>query len=192
MLGSNVETLVKLINDILIETDTQRIFKHTYPIRTDLDDNGIYGSTGTDGGDYAHSHDAGSLAVPSSATETKSFGTINNILDVKSKGVIYQELMRKIDIIERNIYVPSNQMNNSIGSPYQELFRLRDSIQTAINFSEKYQYLCEYVYNSIQAIHIIHCVRTNAIDAKWAVITYADHLERGYNYVQNQDPETTK
>ena len=192
MLGSNVEKLIGMINDILVETDVQRIYQHTYPLRTALDDNNVNGSTGTNGGDFAHSHDAGSLSVPPPATEIKSFGTITNILDMRSKGAVYQEFMRKIDTIQRNIYVPSNQMNNSLGSPYAELFRLRDSIQAAINFNQKYEYLCEYTYLSIQALHLIHCVRSNAIDAKWAVIIYADHLERGYNYVQNQDPDTTK
>lgn len=96
----------------------------------------------------------------------------------------YDAAMGKILLIEKNNYVRINQMHNSIGSPYTELYRLKTGLHSLIRMDPE---IDPHIKIQLQLCK----VHQLSMDAKWCVMQYGDYLERGYNYIQGQNPETT-
>lgn len=193
MLGSNTERAIQVIDKIIQSTAKFDLNIVAYRLSTSLVSGNIVGSTGTSSGRETHDHSAGGLAVGNiKANEDPYSGTIQNISDLKPLKSEYDSLMSKIQLIDKNIYVKNTSMHNSIGSPYTEMYRLQDILNEIVSFSVSCEYLGEYVLQVAKATSLIARAMQLAVDAKWAVISYSDYLERGYNYVQGQDPGTTR
>lgn len=194
MYGSNTEKVIKLIDRIIERTANIHVEPVLYRIKTKLDPNSpaIINSTAVSGGE-SHSHGAGSLELANPiATEIDHADVICNISDLQPLKSEYDNIISKIHLIDDNIYVKNVQMHNSIGSPYTELYRLQKCINDVLAFSFSCTIMGEYVYAIAKAVTLLNRTLQMAVDAKWAVIEYADYLERGYNYILGQDPETTK
>ena len=193
MLGSNTERLLQVIDRIIQSTSNMNIDSVRYRITTSLIDTSVVGSTGSSGGDGGHSHSSGSLHVDNpKSQEDPHNGVMDNILDIKQLKSEYDALISKIQLIDKNIYVKNTSMHNSIGSPYTEMYRLQNILNEITTFSANCEYMGEYVETAIKISSLISRAMQLAIDTKWAIITYSDYLERGYNYVQYQNPDTTR
>lgn len=192
MFGSNTERVIQSIDQIIAATGAIHINPVSYRMTHTLISDRVAGSTASSGGD-SHSHDAGSLYVwnPQSREDPHP-GFIENISDLKAAKSGFDSLIQNIQLIDTSIYVRTNEMHDSIGSPYTELYRLQQAIDDVISFSRECQYMGEYVAACCEATRLLVRVTQLAIDAKWAVINFGDYFERGYNYIFGENPDTTK
>ena len=193
MLGSNSEKVLRVIDKIIQATSNINIDVVSYRLTSTLISDSVSGSTSNSGGDGGHSHGAGSLHVANPKSEEDPHEAfIDNISDLKPLKAELDSIIDKVQLIDKNIYVRNNQMHNSLGSPYTEMYRLQAILNETVTFSASCQYMGEYLLQVTKAAMLINRVLQLAIDTKWAIITYSDYLERGYNYVQGQNPDTTR
>ena len=193
MLGSNTENALQIIDKIITVSASINVSAVSYQMTHTLISSAVSGSTASSGGDGGHSHGAGSLHVnnPQSREDPRP-GIIQNVSLLKPLKSDFDAFINRVQLIDKNIYVKNTEMHNSIGSPYTELYRLQSALNDVIFFSRSCNYMGEYVAGCVEALRLLNRAMQVAVDAKWATIMYGDYLERGYNHVLGQNPDTTK
>jgi hypothetical protein len=94
--------------------------------------------------------------------------------------------IEKMGSLESGLYTSSSSFNNSVGSPWTEIHNLESAIGVVTGTSGN------LVGNKTELIAALNIVLTRAVDAKWAIITYADYLQRGYdNKYNDNNPSIT-
>lgn len=83
--------------------------------------------------------------------------------------------------VARAMYVPTTQMNNSIGSPFVELNNLNSAIESYNEFAGGEN--IKYMGGKVSAIAMLGVVISLAVDAKQSVMSYHDFVERGSIYI---------
>lgn len=186
MLGSNTEKLLKTLDNILTASASLNIAPVSYRIEITGNSDQAGAHPETDSGSTPnHSHGPGSYQ------EKNHPGVISNVSKLSSIKATFDAALQKVNLIDKNIYVKNTAMHNSIGSPYTELYRLQAALNDVISYSQACNTMGEYVQACSEANRLLNRAVQLVVDAKWAVITYCDYLERGYNHVQGQNPDTT-
>lgn len=94
--------------------------------------------------------------------------------------------MQIIDGDIRSIAVKSFKsiyaVNNSYGSPYTELYSLTSALTRCVNIVNRYTSVSHYSEIS-EIINVLNESRIYASDAKYAVITYNEHIQQGYDKI---------
>lgn len=99
---------------------------------------------------------------------------------------IEEDLSKMISISE-GLYTDTSSFNNSNGSPWTELNKLKESID---KFSNPVS--IEYMGHRIQLLALIQIALSRAIDAKWALIIYHDYIQRAYDNIYNGNTPSIK
>lgn len=95
----------------------------------------------------------------------------------------------KMGSLEKDLYSGTTNFNNSYGSPWTELNKLNESITalqgvmaTPIKFTSQ----------KVALIAVMSAVMGRTVDAKWAIITYNDYIQRGFDKMYNdRNPSIT-
>jgi hypothetical protein len=183
MLGPNVEKTLQVIDKLMVASASLSVQTFN-PVRTKLDDGTITGSTSHGGGD-SHDHGAGQLQVSNwYATEVPQTHTVSNVSKLRPIKAEFDALVQKIQMIDKNVYVKKTDMHNSIGSPYTEIYRLQEALNNVVSYTKTTTLIGEHVNATIEAGRLLNRTIQLIVDAKWAVIQYADYLERGFEYIK--------
>ena len=84
----------------------------------------------------------------------------------------------KMNSLESNMYTDVNNFNNSYGSPWKELHTLEESINNIIDLDLSNG---KYMGGKIALLGLMNVALSCVIDAKWALITYHDYIQRGFD-----------
>jgi len=84
------------------------------------------------------------------------------------------------------LFTSSNSFNNGYGSPWTELNKLNDAINIADDYASTHSEL-EWLSEKITLLELLNMILSLSIDAKWALITYHDYIQRGYDYKYNSN-----
>lgn len=89
------------------------------------------------------------------------------------------------------LYTDCHQFNNSYGSPWTELNKLKDSVQEAQDFASAHPML-QWLGEKAGLLALINRVMTSAVDARWAIMHFHDYIQRGYdNQYNGNQPSIT-
>lgn len=97
--------------------------------------------------------------------------------------------LSKLGTLEKGLYTDVRSFNNSIGSPWLEIKRLRSSIDAVSSYSGE-----DYIGDRAVVISLLTSVVSSIVDAKWALIHYHDYIQRGFDNIfnDNEPSITTK
>lgn len=96
-----------------------------------------------------------------------------------------------MDSLNEGLFTNSKGFNNSIGSPWSELSRLQNLIESGSSYSGSHSPF-NYVGEKAGMLSILNMIMSAAVDAKWAIITYNDYVQRGYDCnVNDKKPSVT-
>ena len=209
--GADIERLISIICNINNETAKQiellnydsdyrfMTIDHTHNIH-------INGATEMAGGDFSHTHGinlnlTGDTGVSNQLTNSneyvaddqgeqvspyviyeKEFPKLANqyIQSLIELGIELQNDISNIQKIEGKLYVKATNLHNSYGSPYTEIYNLKKKIDLCENYANQHPRL-QWLGEKHALINFMQMVLTISIDAKFAVITYQDYLQRGYD-----------
>lgn len=175
---------------------------HTHPTFT-------LGGPGFPSGSSATDRDRVSYPL----TYTEDYSTDKNPDDPRtSQGVIYesehtiqtdsivQDIIRifttdlipeidRIRVIDRKLYTSKENVHNSIGSPYTELYDLNDKLKNLQRWCGDHTEL-QWIGEKHALLNMMQLVVQATINAKYAVIIYHDYLQRGYDYCHNDNKQS--
>ncbi len=92
----------------------------------------------------------------------------------------------KMKQIDKNNYVGVNSFNATYGSPWKEMYRLQDQIETVKEYGNKYPEL-QWIGEKHTLKSLMQLALTYTIDAKWAISMYHDWIQRGYDTMYNDN-----
>ena len=90
----------------------------------------------------------------------------------------------KMTTLEEDHYVESTDFHDSIGSPWNELKRLRTAVKKGEQYAAAHNPL-NYVGEKAGMLAILNEILTLSVDIKWAMIYYHDYIQRGFDYMFN-------
>lgn len=99
----------------------------------------------------------------------------------------------KMSSLEGGLFTDSKGFNNSIGSPWSELSRLQDLVSSGTAYAGAHAPF-KFMGEKAGMLSILNAIMSAAVDAKWALITYNDYVQRGYdcNYNDKKPSITMK
>jgi len=86
----------------------------------------------------------------------------------------------KMGSLGGSLYTGTSSFNNSIGSPWTEISKLQQAVSDAAAYSGAHSPF-NYVGEKAGMLAMLNMVMSAAVDAKWAIITYHDYVQRGYD-----------
>lgn len=97
----------------------------------------------------------------------------------------------KVAAIGSDNYVGTTSYNNSTGSPWTEMAKLQEAVAQGAAYSGAHAPF-NYVGEKAGMLALLNMIMSAAVDAKWAIITYHDYLQRGYdNKYNGNEPSVT-
>lgn len=117
----------------------------------------------------------------SAATYTSSIIAIGNDL---------QQDLTKMKCLEDELYCKKECFNNGYGSPWKEIYILKEKIDIVKKYAANFPML-QWIGEKHTLLQLMQIVLTYTVDAKWAVITYHDFQSRGYDKKYNDNKATT-
>lgn len=90
--------------------------------------------------------------------------------------------LSKLNLLEEGLYTSTKSFNNSIGSPWTEVKRLKNNIDKVSNYAGE-----DYIGDRNVVISLLSAVISSTVDAKWAIIFYHDYLQRGFDNIFNDN-----
>lgn len=101
----------------------------------------------------------------------------------------FEEDSGKLDGLESGLYTESTTFNNSYGSPWTEIQKLQSALTAVKSFGSGD---LRFVGEKAALIGLLSMAMAYAVDAKCAVITYHDYIQRGYDAKYNdKEPSIT-
>lgn len=95
--------------------------------------------------------------------------------------------LSKMISIRDGLYTDASSFNNSNGSPWTELNKLKESID---KFSNPVS--IEFMGHRVQLLALMQIALSRAVDAKWALIIYHDYIQRAYDNIYNGNVPSIK
>lgn len=89
-----------------------------------------------------------------------------------------------MNALANGLYTSTNSFNNGYGSPWTELNKLESCIKSAETFASAHSSL-NWLGEKSGLLGLINMILSVSVDAKWAIITYHDYIQRGYDCVYN-------
>lgn len=113
--------------------------------------------------------------------EGEAIGSLGSISDATTS---LSSDASKMANLASNLYSDVSSFNNSAGSPWIEISNLNSACSNLQSFvSTNGNFV--YVSQKVALMSLLNSVMTLAVDAKWAIITYHDYVQRGYDCVYN-------
>lgn len=86
----------------------------------------------------------------------------------------------KMQTLGSKLYTSVGSFNNSYGSPWREISNLKSSMSKLSSVQP-----IKYMGDRVRLLGYLNVALGRAIDAKWAMTTYHDYIQRGYDYKYN-------
>lgn len=91
-----------------------------------------------------------------------------------------------MDSLRNGLYTDTTAFNNSYGSPWTELDRLKDAVNSVTSFGNGHNPM-NWVGEKAALLGLINKVVSAAVDARWAIMHFHDYIQRGYDHEFNGD-----
>jgi len=101
-------------------------------------------------------------------------------------GVELGKDIEKIRVIQEKMYTDVNSFNTEYGSPWVEIYDLKDKIEQVKKYSNRFPEL-QWIGEKHSLLNLLQLVYTASVDTKWAMIYYHDWIQRGYDHLFNND-----
>ena len=131
-------------------------------------------------------HCPGSYSVPAGDPKEKKkpfTGSLSSLM--KTLDEIEDDCWKMSNMDSKN-YCDKKDLNNSIGSPWSEFAKLKVGIKDASDFYDAHNTL-DYIGEKAAMCALLNTVLSLTIDAKWALITYNDYTQRGFDNLYNNN-----
>lgn len=155
--------------------DIERMLKSTNKIKKFIED-GVDSLTRAMSGRLSVDEYRQEVASPYSGSFSALMSSLDDIESDCDK-------MKKMD---NQNYCDKTEINNSIGSPWTEFARLKTGIQDLSSYYDAHPSL-QYLGEKTAMCLLMNTVLTLVIDAKWALITYHDYTQRGFDNLYNDN-----
>lgn len=133
--------------------------------------------------DHTHSDEGAGPASRTFFIEKESPSSMQGPLSkVSSILTGLSEDLGKLGVLKKGLYTDTKSFNNSIGSPWTEIERLKSFIEKVASYSGE-----DYVGDRSIVIALLSSVVSSAVDAKWALILYSDYIQRGFDHKFNDN-----
>lgn len=136
-----------------------------------------------------HNHSLGSYNT-FEFDEKSSDNDLSSVMDlINSKLSVVLPDIEQMKSLGSSMYTGTKTFNNSYGSPWTEI----DKLEEALNNIKNLDMSCtKLIGGKLIIIGLINSAIVSAVDAKWAIITYHDYIQRGYDAkVNNNTPDIT-
>jgi hypothetical protein len=87
---------------------------------------------------------------------------------------------KKMQKIEKEMYTEKETFNNTYGSPYQEIYILKEKLDELKQYASDYPNL-QWLGEKQSLLSLMNMVLTFTVDAKWACTINHDFIQRGYD-----------
>lgn len=113
---------------------------------------------------------------------------VDPIVDI---GKELQKDLEKMKDIEDNMYTEKETFNNNYGSPWKEIYILKEKIDIVEKYGKDFPEL-QWIGEKHTLMSLMHIVLSYTVDAKWAFIVYQDWMQRAYDHrFNNNEPAIT-
>lgn len=92
----------------------------------------------------------------------------------------------KMNSLGSSLYTSPNTFNNCCGSPWSELTKLGTAVSAAESFAGAHSTL-QWLGEKAALLGLINKVLSASIDARWALMHFHDHIQRGFDHKYNSD-----
>lgn len=99
--------------------------------------------------------------------------------------------LSSMESLSNGLYTSITEFNNGYGSPWTEISKLKSSIETAEKFGSSHPIL-KWVSDKSALLGLLNVILASSIDSKWALITYHDYIQRGYDNKFNGNEPSIK
>lgn len=152
-------------------------------------------------GDDAHSHGISEththgIFVDKTSTE-QTDGPENKIWEEENNCPIssfmppikieYEKIKKElvnVRLIESKLYVTKDQMHDSIGSPYEELYKIEETYLDMEKYGNSHSNL-SYIGEKMTMLFYLETLISRLTDAKNSLIILFDNIQRGYDSLVN-------
>jgi hypothetical protein len=125
--------------------------------------------------------------VPYVIYEREHRQTANNytqpIIDI---GEELKQDLDKMKKIEDKMYVKKDEFNVKYGSPWQEVYILKEKIDEMKQYGEDFPNL-QWLGEKHTLMALMQIVLSYTIDCKWAITYFHDWIQRGYDHQENNN-----
>lgn len=90
----------------------------------------------------------------------------------------------KMGELDSGLFTSTKGFNNQVGSPWTEISRLERLINAGSAFAGAHSPF-DAVGDKAGMLSILNMIMSAAVDAKWAITTYNDYVQRGYDQNYN-------
>jgi hypothetical protein len=175
MMGSNCESILSGVTKIKESLDSAVI-----SLANELSNSivSIDTSISVDGDSHTGSLSVSEKEKASSASSY--FSTVKSAISASSS------VMGQMSSLGNNMYTSSDGFNNSYGSPWTEMTKLNSvlsSVETYIGLHSNMRFVGE----KSALMGLLTMASSACVDAKWALITYNDYLQRGFDNKYNDN-----
>jgi hypothetical protein len=87
---------------------------------------------------------------------------------------------KKMQKIESELYTEKDTFNNTYGSPWKEIYILKDKLDELKKYAEDYPNV-QWLGEKHSLLSLMNMVLTFTVDAKWACAINHDFVQRGYD-----------
>ena len=130
----------------------------------------------------SHEHtESGTIYEKEHPEDASSFTT-----SIVELGDTLQEDITKLEEIEADMYKPIEEFNNQYGSPWKEIYILKEKIDNMKTYAEEFPNL-QWIGEKHSLLNLMRIVVPFAVDAKWALIHYHDWIQRAYDNKFNEN-----
>ena len=90
----------------------------------------------------------------------------------------------KMKSMGSSLYTGASSFNNSIGSPWSEISDIEEAVGKLESYSSSASPL-NYVGDKAGMLGMLNMILSLCVDTKWAIITYHDFVQRGFDSMFN-------
>lgn len=101
-----------------------------------------------------------------------------------SLGVILGDDANKMQEIANNMYADIKTFNNSYGSPWKEIYILKEKIDKLEEYANGRSTL-QWIGEKFAIINLMQVILSYTVDAKCAITYYQDYMQRAYDHQFN-------
>lgn len=162
MMGSDIETILSQLNQIKVTTG--KLIKQ------------LAGMSGYRLGVDPLSH----LEVPNPAAPPPPISYCASLI---SLGDALAANASKLSSLQIGMFTSGSSFTNGIGSPWTEMEQLQNAIRSVGDYGASLSWVGTKAGLMGLLNHVVSC----AVDAKWAIVSYHDWIQRGFDHVYNGD-----
>jgi hypothetical protein len=132
--------------------------------------------------DFHKSHSHRSPSMIYEKQHTASASSYNN--PIQKLGNELWTDGKKLKTIESKMYVDIKKFHTGYGSPWKEIYVLKDKIDDLDKYATSFPRL-QWLGEKHSMLNLMQIVLTYTVDAKFAIVTYHDWIQRAYDHLFN-------